>query len=702
MVDLPQDELSAEDGLTVSAVPSVVNPLRVPDGVVAAVLALISGIVYVMTLAPGVVAGNSGEYQYTSYILSITHSTGYPLYTLLGKLFTFVPVGSIAYRMNLLSAVAAAIAVALIYLIVRQLIRSQVFSAAAALIFAFGASFWGAALIAEVHTLNAAFVALDIWLLLRWQTTRQRTAGLTVAWKELRWFALAYGLSLTHHRLSLLLAPAFVLFIVLTLAARSRDSMTPAEPRSESSRAGWLEAVLTLLCLLLPLLLYAYIPLRGQYYLGESDPAVTEVYKNRVPEAILRGTVSAHYRQSWEGFINLVTGRDYAVDVGIDSWEQLGERLAVWLTTLIEQFTAVGIVLSAIGVLVLLKRDWRRAAMFILGYSSVTAFAIVYVGHGQIWYYFMPAYVFLVGFMGVAFDAIWGLLENRRHGENSQPVSQKPYRLYAILCFLLPLAMLYNNWHLVAMNDHHIDQNRAEDVLSRDLEQGAVLVGPWDIVSAVRYYQYAEGIRPDLVVIHADPAYSSGQKIIEQCIALHRPLYLLGPSPLDVNLAQATGDWVTVTPLPYLGVPETTEPMAEFGRTIALVTSSVQPNPVYIDPDTGAALHVQVLWEALSAVDRNLKVFIHLISQDAMGIAQVDESPASVYYPTSRWQSGELFRGDYWLVLPSDAPAGPYRLELGLYDDDGERLVVSSDDTDRDTLELGSVDIVRENAKGAQ
>ena len=129
----------------------------------AAILALFSGTVYVLTLAPSVVAGNSGEYQYIPYILSITHSTGYPLYTLLGKLFTYLPVGSVAYRMNLLSAVAATVAVVVIYFMLRQLIRSQAFAAAATLTFAFAVSFWEAALIAEVHTLNVAFVGQSLF-----------------------------------------------------------------------------------------------------------------------------------------------------------------------------------------------------------------------------------------------------------------------------------------------------------------------------------------------------------------------------------------------------------------------------------------------------------------------------------------------------------------------------------------------------------
>ena len=87
---------------------------------------------------------------------------------------------------------------------------------------------------------------------------------------------------------------------------------------------------------------------------------------------------------------------------------------------------------------------------------------------------------------------------------------------------------------------------------------------------------------------------------------------------------------------------------------------------------------MQLFWRALSEVERDYRVFVHLIAPGGTGIAQVDESPASVYYPTSRWQPGQVFRGEYWLTLPSQSPPGDYSLEIGLYDDDGERLSLSS------------------------
>src|SRR6185436_5862821 len=67
-------------------------------------------LLYLLTLAPSVVTlfDDSLEFQLVTYRLGIAHPTGYPLYTLLGKLFTFLPIGNVAYRVNVMSAVFGA------------------------------------------------------------------------------------------------------------------------------------------------------------------------------------------------------------------------------------------------------------------------------------------------------------------------------------------------------------------------------------------------------------------------------------------------------------------------------------------------------------------------------------------------------------------------------------------------------------------
>src|SRR5919108_3423765 len=96
----------------VSAAPGAGRPGRATGAVApfAAGLALLGGLaLYGLTCAPGVQGGDSGEFQFVGFILGIPHPPGYPLYALVGRLWTLLlPVGEVAYRMNLLSAVLAA------------------------------------------------------------------------------------------------------------------------------------------------------------------------------------------------------------------------------------------------------------------------------------------------------------------------------------------------------------------------------------------------------------------------------------------------------------------------------------------------------------------------------------------------------------------------------------------------------------------
>ena len=81
---------------------------------------------YVLTLAPTVatIFDDSLEFQLVTYLLGIAHPTGYPLYTLLGWLFTRLPVGDVAFRVNLMSAVFGALTIAFVYLVGLELIAS--------------------------------------------------------------------------------------------------------------------------------------------------------------------------------------------------------------------------------------------------------------------------------------------------------------------------------------------------------------------------------------------------------------------------------------------------------------------------------------------------------------------------------------------------------------------------------------------------
>ena len=117
-------------------------------------------LLYLWTLAPTVLYYerpdllDAAMLQAHAYALGITQPTGYPTYTMLAHLFTYLPFGDPAYRTNLASAVFGVAAVFLLFLAGLRL-SDRIFAAVVgALAFAVGNTFWSQAVIAEVYTLT--------------------------------------------------------------------------------------------------------------------------------------------------------------------------------------------------------------------------------------------------------------------------------------------------------------------------------------------------------------------------------------------------------------------------------------------------------------------------------------------------------------------------------------------------------------------
>jgi hypothetical protein len=161
--------------------------------------------VYLRTLAPGLVGiGDSPKLQYVGHVLGTAHPPGYPLYTLLTYIVTAIPIGTVAFRVNLFSALCAAGATALVYACCRMLESSRPAASAGSLGMAFGVVFWSQAVVAEVYTLAAALLAGAVLSLLLWQKTRRPAWYYAAVWLT--------ALSLGHHLTIVTVIPALMIF----------------------------------------------------------------------------------------------------------------------------------------------------------------------------------------------------------------------------------------------------------------------------------------------------------------------------------------------------------------------------------------------------------------------------------------------------------------------------------------------------------
>ncbi|NIO72177.1 MAG: hypothetical protein GTN71_24920 [Anaerolineae bacterium] len=96
----------------------------------------------------------------------------------------------------------------------------------------------------------------------------------------------------------------------------------------------------------------------------------------------------------------------------------------------------------------------------------------------------------------------------------------------------------------------------------------------------------------------------------------------------------------------------------------------------------GESVEVTLYWQSLAEMDRDYTVFVHLLDENDLVIAQRDTYPGLGTYPTRLWRVGDVFADRYVLTLPPTvfAPCTG-RFEVGLYDfASGERLMATGPD----------------------
>ncbi len=220
----------------------------------------IAAVVYYRTLLPGVSFGDWAESELLLSRLGILHPTGYPFYSIVGKLFSLIPIGSVALRANALSATAAALTVGVAVLIAVRLGVRPAVAMAAALALAFTGTLWEEATFSEMNTLHLLLVALLLHRALVWRDER-RTRDLLIG-------ALIAGLCVSNHALAISVVPIVILFVLVD--ARREILARPVV------------LVQSFLAFGLGLLPYLYLPLRA---LAGPDRCVRQV---RHPEGLLR------------------------------------------------------------------------------------------------------------------------------------------------------------------------------------------------------------------------------------------------------------------------------------------------------------------------------------------------------------------------------------------------------------------------------
>jgi Protein of unknown function (DUF2723) len=390
-------------------------------------LVIICGVLYAGTLAPTVLPYgppdtlDSPMLQAEVSVLGIGHPTGYPTYMMLTHLFTYLPVGDTAFRVNLASAVYGVAAVLAVYLAGERLCRRSFAAAAGALAFGLSDAFWGQAVISEVYTLEALLMALVVLVLLLWRDTRKD--------RYLLLSAFLVGLSLTHHLTSVLLVPAAPAFVLLT-------------DRSVFSKAGlMLKSFGLFLVALLPFL---YLPIRAmmQAPLNEADPSTPWRFLLLVTGGSFLAESSERGRHCSQSALALA---DPSTKLGL-----LGDQL-------LGQFSPILVLVGVLAAVFLLFRD--RAVAVLLGtiFFGCLGQAVVYLQLGiQDYYVFLiPAFLAFALCISAGLGAVLRWAEGLAVG----PVAGR------IAVFVLSLLMLAIT--LVGVREAYASHDRGGDLGGR-------------------------------------------------------------------------------------------------------------------------------------------------------------------------------------------------------------------------------------------
>ncbi len=472
------------------------HPFDRLDLALSAALGLLSLALYVRTLVPWLLPGDSGEFQVLLYQVGIAHTTGYPVYVLLGKLFlTLVPFGDVAYRANLFSAFMAAVTVALVYVAGRLATDSRWGGVAAGLALAVSYTFWSQALIAEVYTPGAAFLAAVLVALWAWERTG-RAAWLFGA-------GLLGGLGLGVHASVGIFAPAVALY----LALRRSFWRGAWKPAAAGALAGLILYGLAFLAVdrhAPPANIWnaAYGPARSAWGLSAAD------LENPLRRILFVGT-GRQWRTAW-----------YPDPPG------MARKIGQYVQKFGREFSPLAVLLAAAGFLELGRRAWSRAMLIGAG---LLVFWLFYFNYhvGDIYVFYIPGYLLLAVLVGAGLAAaarLWAAGHFRaiarkwpalRSAGPPVLVALMALALYPVFAPHLP-AVVKGEAPFLRAREYPANPTtaylRAEMAgVVKELEQGAIVFVDWSRLYPLYYAAQIDAGRFDLQFIEARPRNETGR-----------------------------------------------------------------------------------------------------------------------------------------------------------------------------------------------
>jgi hypothetical protein len=588
-----------------------------------ALVGLVFLILYTITLSPGLLPADSGEYQVTGAVLGVAHPPGFALYTMGGWLISRVPGIPPATAINFLSALLAAGALALLCRAVQRLTVSALAGVIAASALGLSTTFWAQATTANIRMPAAFATAWALERLVAYRAALRANPASSSLALSLSLFSLAIGAGISHH--------ASLIFLMAVLAAYALWL------RPDSLRKPW-----PLLAGLLPLAAWLYFPLRTGAF-GAPPRIATPA-----------------------GFLEHVLARGFAGDLFF--FADLGalpERLRIFYNILTFEFVWPVLLLMALGAAATIHRE-RGLGWALLAATAAHVFVSITYRAPQTVEYLLPAYVLMGAWVGFGLAEIIAGLRRVLRGRAPDWTLMVAGGGIGVLAILAQGLVTYPSYQWLARDTSTRDY--AETVLG-GAPPGALILSSWNWATPMWYLQQVEGRRPDVEVRYVFP---SGPSLAQNWVA-------------EINSALPRRPVVVTSffqaeyrALPYRFVPSGPAWLV----SAALLT---QPPPGLTGAQTfgdwsflGYRLEsvsaqevvVTAAWQTLAGATGDVSLYVHLLDSAGQLASQVDEQHLAGSYAV-----GEVLLERYTLPLRPDAPAGGYQLAAGVYRPaDGARL----------------------------
>ncbi|MHB1390337.1 MAG: protein O-mannosyl-transferase family [Thermoleophilia bacterium] len=431
-----------------------------PRSVVGLVIGLASLVLYFITMAPDVLAHDSGEWQAAGSTFGISHSPGSPAYTLVSNLFALAPFGEPAARVTFISVLVGVVGVVAIYALVLLLFDRMLPALVAALTLALAGVWWGNSAVATPYNFVPAAMTVLLILLLLWS----RSGDVRLVWGG----ALLTGFGLAYHPTMLFFLPVLVAGIFVLGPWR-----TLIKPRP------------LIVCVLLAaagLGLYLYLPIRSA-----GDPAVAYGRIDSVSSFI--SYVSASNTRD-------VGGRVSSIPVVTE----LGDRLSQVVRDSYYPSYAIlvfgpAIILFYPALWPLLRRYRRR--MIFLALAMVAHMVLVFSLSDVYAQYYMPLLIYFSIWAGFSVFLIMSLADAYL-GE--MRLKYLPVVFTGVVYLIVICLGLSRTWDFA---NHHEDNGMRTyiDYVFSQARPDAVVLANWDAYTGLLYAQKVEGQRPDLMVL---------------------------------------------------------------------------------------------------------------------------------------------------------------------------------------------------------